>query len=175
MSDTEKTQAMAMAKQFVRPGDLILIKTPSTFYGLMRRLFESKYDHTVVVVDEERSLHITYPRARLVPTYLFMHILREPLVIRLNLFHSKQTQDLVKKELFLFNLKHAAIGKSYDASKVFYFMRMSLKDKMASSKAASLTNSLLAKTKQKVRRVFMGKDTKQDNESNLIVLKSQET
>jgi len=78
MSDTEKTQALAMAKQFVRPGDLILIKTPSTFYGLMRRLFESKYDHTVVVVDEERSLHITYPRARLVPTYIFMHILRDP-------------------------------------------------------------------------------------------------
>lgn len=133
MSDTEKTQAMAMAKQFVRPGDVILVKTPSTFYGLMRRLFESNYDHSVVVVDDERCLHITYPRARLVPTYLFMHILRDPLVIRLNLFQSKKTEDLVKKELFLFNLKHAAIGKSYDASKVFYFLRLSLRDKVVNS------------------------------------------
>ena len=89
MNDAEKKQAIMMAKQFVRPGDIILIKTPSAFYSLMRKLFASKYDHTVVVVDEERSLHISYPKAKLVPTYIFMHILREPLVIRLNAFQRK--------------------------------------------------------------------------------------
>jgi hypothetical protein len=130
MTDTEKQQAKAIAKQYVRPGDLILVKTPSSYYGLMRKIFNSKYDHTVVVVDEERSLHISYPKARLVPTYIFMHILREPLVIRLNIFQTKKETENIKRELFLFNLKHSAIGKRYDSAKVFHFLRLSLQEKV---------------------------------------------
>lgn len=64
----------------------------------------------------------------------------------------------MKKELFLFNLKHAAIGKSYDASKVFYFLRLSLRDKLANSQAASLTNSVLTKARQKIRQLVKGKE-----------------
>ena len=86
MTDAEKTQAVATAKMFCKPGDIILVKTPSRFYNLMRKLFQSEYDHTVVVVDDERCLHISYPRAKLVPTYLFTHIMREPLIIRPNVF-----------------------------------------------------------------------------------------
>ena len=156
MTETEKKQAIAMAKQFVWPGDLILVKTPGAFYGLMRKIFASKYDHTVVVVDDERSLHITYPKAKLVPTYIFLHILREPLVIRLNTFSRKRNEDIVKKELFLFNVKHQAIGKQYDAAKVFYFMRQNLTDKVVNSQPAGFVSRSVKKTKKKIKKLVYG-------------------
>lgn len=165
-----------MAKQFVRPGDLILIKTPGPFYGVMRKLFGSAYDHTVVVVDEERSLHIAYPKAKLVPTFIFMHILREPLVLRLNIFQTKRTEDQVKKELFLFSIKHAAIGKRYDAAKVFYFLRMNLRDKVVQSQAASLTSRVIQKAKGRLSKIYTRRSPEEDSkvpsdEGSLIVLK----
>ena len=123
MTDTDKLQSVAISKQFCKPGDLILVKTPSSFYNTMRKLFQSDYDHTVLVVDEERCLHISYPTAKLVPTYLFTHIIREPLVIRLNVFSSSKIEDQTKRELFLLNIKHSSIGKKYDSARVFAFLR----------------------------------------------------
>lgn len=84
MSPDEKDQALKAVSQ-LKLGDLILIKTPNTTYELMRKIYNSPYDHIVVVVDQERCLHISYPRAKLVPSYLFTHSVREPLVIRPNL------------------------------------------------------------------------------------------
>jgi hypothetical protein len=34
------------------------------------------------VIDEKNSLHISYPRAKLVPTILFTHKKKNPLIIR---------------------------------------------------------------------------------------------
>ena len=84
MSPADKERAIEATKQ-VQPGDLILVNTPNALYETMRRVYSTPYDHLVVVVDETRSLHISYPRAKLVPTYLFTHSARQPLVIRPNL------------------------------------------------------------------------------------------
>ena len=49
---------------------------------MFRNLGASDYDHIAVVLDDYYSLHISYPRAKKVPTTLFTHIKREPMVIR---------------------------------------------------------------------------------------------
>ena len=75
ISPEEKAQAIKMVGR-VKPGDIILLRTPASLYDTARWLLSTPYDHAVIVVDEERSLHISYPRAKLVPTYLFTHIKR---------------------------------------------------------------------------------------------------
>ena len=81
MTLKERTQANEKQK-LLQPGDLILTRTPSVIYAFFRGLGYSDYDHIAVVLDEHYSLHISYPRAKRVPTVLFTHIKREPLVIR---------------------------------------------------------------------------------------------
>lgn len=95
----------------MQPGDLILVKTPNKMYELVRRIFDSPYDHLVVVVDDSRSLHISFPITKLVPTYLFTHEPREPLIVRPAL------SDL-DREKFLFDLKHDTVGKRYDTGRI---------------------------------------------------------
>ena len=56
---------------------------------MFRNLGASDYDHIAVVLDDYYSLHISYPRAKKVPTILFTHIKREPMVIRPNFKTSK--------------------------------------------------------------------------------------
>lgn len=51
MSESEKEEALLKCSK-LRPGDLILIKTPNPLYAAMRRLYNSTYDHVVVVCDE---------------------------------------------------------------------------------------------------------------------------
>ena len=104
------------------PGDLILIKTPNPIYAAIRRLHGQTYDHVVVVIDDARSLHISYPRAKLVPTYLFTHSIREGLLIRPKWVNTEQCDQ------FLFSLKHATVGKKYDSFRVFNLSRMTIFD-----------------------------------------------
>ena len=104
------------------PGDLILIKTPNPIYAAIRRLHGQTYDHVVVVIDDARSLHISYPRAKLVPTYLFTHSIREGLLIRPKWVNTEQ------RDQFLFSLKHATVGKKYDSFRVFNLSRMTIFD-----------------------------------------------
>lgn len=76
----------------------------------MRKMFESEYDHTLVATDSERSLHITHPRAKLVPTYQFMHPNREAIIIRVN---EKFLNEKSRNE-FIYEIKHTSVGKKYD-------------------------------------------------------------
>jgi hypothetical protein len=46
MSDYEKIESTGKAK-LLKPGDLILIRTPSSLYEAFRRLGETYYDHMV--------------------------------------------------------------------------------------------------------------------------------
>ena len=64
------------------PGDLIFVKTPKTFFQAMRKIYDEVYDHIVVVLDEQKCLHISYPTTKLVSTYIFSHVKRSPLVVR---------------------------------------------------------------------------------------------
>ena len=67
-STYESSLTKQVLKRSVRPGDLILTKTPSAVFALLREIGSTEYDHLLAVIDEERSLHISYPRAKLVPT-----------------------------------------------------------------------------------------------------------
>ena len=62
-------------------------------------------------MDNQYSLHISYPRAKKVPTFLFTHKRKEPLIIR-PLFTEKERID------FINNLLIEAIGKPYDFARV---------------------------------------------------------
>ena len=50
-------------RKYVQPGDIIFVKTPNVFYDAMRKLYATEHDHMIVAVDEDRCLHITYPKA----------------------------------------------------------------------------------------------------------------
>ncbi len=81
MTDEEKKESIAETKK-LRSGDIILMQTPSALYQQFRKIATQRYDHAVVVIDDKMSFHVSYPRAKLAPTYLFTHKKREPVVIR---------------------------------------------------------------------------------------------
>ena len=57
-----------MREHDIRPGDIVFVKTPNVFFEAMRRLYGTEYDHVILIVDEKSCLHISYPKAKLVPT-----------------------------------------------------------------------------------------------------------
>jgi len=62
---------------------------------MFRNLGASDYDHIAVVLDQYYSLHISYPRAKKVPTTLFTHIKREPIVIRPKFKGATQREEFI--------------------------------------------------------------------------------
>ena len=68
----------------------------------------------MAVIDKERSLHISYPHAKLVPTILFMQAKKRPLILRCAI-SDKQKEQLIH------NLKHDVVGKSYDYKRVIHY------------------------------------------------------
>ena len=72
---------------------------------MFRNLGASDYDHIAVVLDDFYSLHISYPRAKKVPTTLFTHLKREPMVIRPQFKTQSQRED------FISNLQYEALGR----------------------------------------------------------------
>ena len=109
----------------VEPGDIILIKTPSVIYSGMRNFFHIEYDHALVVVDKERCLHISYPRAKLVPVWSYLQISKEPIIIK----PTAKAMDEEARQKFIYELKHEFVGKPYDSMRLFRHMRRSLVDK----------------------------------------------
>jgi hypothetical protein len=79
---------------------------------MFRNLGASDYDHIAVVLDDYYSLHISYPRAKKVPTTLFTHLKREPMVIRPQFKAQRQRED------FISNLQYEALGRQYDFNRV---------------------------------------------------------
>ena len=110
-------------RENIQPGDIIFVKTPNVFYDAMRKLYNTEHDHTLVVVDEERCLHITYPKAKLVPIQPFLLLKRDPLVVRVTL-SSKQRQQ------FISDIKHASVGKKYDSQRLVEYLRISILEKL---------------------------------------------
>jgi len=82
LPEEEKKQAEHKVKTMLQPGDMIFVKTSNALYSTLRKIFDNEYDHIVVVVNEHQSLHISWPHAKLVPTYMFSHTRRAPLVVR---------------------------------------------------------------------------------------------
>lgn len=128
MTKQEKEEALVKAQTLLEPGDIMLVKTPSMFYSGLRKVFKNEYDHALVIVDKERCLHITYPRAKLVPVVAYMHITREAMVIK----PTEKAMTSGLRQQFIYDIKHASVGKGYDSLKVFQFMRRSMLDKVRS-------------------------------------------
>lgn len=61
-----------------------MLKTPNVFYDSLRKLYATDFDHVIIVVDHDRCLHISYPKAKLVPLQPFLNKRREPVVVRVN-------------------------------------------------------------------------------------------
>lgn len=89
----------------IQPGDIILVKTPNFFYETLRKLYGTEHDHAILVVDAERCLHISYPKARLVPVDQFLQPGRDPLLIKVT---ALSAHDRIK---FISDVKHASVGK----------------------------------------------------------------
>lgn len=114
MTSEEKATALKLIETHIEPGDIILTQTPSAMFGIFRDVGHTQYDHLVAVIDKERSLHISYPYAKLVPTILFMQQKKRPLLLK-----SKMTKS--QKERFIHGLKHNLVGKAYDYKRVIHF------------------------------------------------------
>ena len=109
----------------VQPGDIILIKTPSMVYSGLRNLFRYECDHALVVVDQERCLHISYPRAKLVPTWSYLQISKEPIIIR----PTAKAMDEQTRQKFISDVKHEFVGKAYDSMRLVRHVRRSFADR----------------------------------------------
>jgi hypothetical protein len=62
-------------------------------------------------LDDKLSLHISYPKTKLVPTLLFTHKKKQPLIIRPKLSEDERTQ-------FLDTLRKQSLDKHYDYMRV---------------------------------------------------------
>lgn len=116
MTESDKNSAQTIVDTMIRPGDLILTQTPSALFGIFRDFGETKYDHLVAVIDKERCLHISYPRAKLVPTILFVQQKKRPLILRCR----GMTPD--QRDMFIQQLKHKIVGKPYDYTRVLHYI-----------------------------------------------------
>jgi len=97
------------------PGDFILTQTPTQIFSLFRDMGQTKYDHLVIVIDEQRSLHISYPLAKLVPTTMFLDPSKRPLVLRCS------QMSLIDKMQMVEEMKHTIVGRPYDYKRVLHF------------------------------------------------------
>ena len=103
ISNDEKTMAMLM----IKPGDIILVRTPTFVHSKLRMLSNTSYDHWVVILDSDLNcLQITYPRAKLWKAWPFVVADRDPLVIR-----PKVSEEV--KNAFIEQAK-AIKGRRYD-------------------------------------------------------------
>ena len=79
--------------EIVKPGDLILIRTPGKFYEQARKLTRNNYDHVVVVVKEGKVLHVGPPSARLLPIERVLVSFRQPKVLLCGFVVSMQDSE----------------------------------------------------------------------------------
>jgi hypothetical protein len=128
VSMTPKERAQAIQKyDKLQIGDLIFVKTPKTFFQALRRICDEHYDHIVVVLDQEKCLHISYPTAKLVSTHVFSHVKRSPLIVR------PKFSSEAKRHAFVNGLKDTVLGKRYDSLRVFNYLRQNITDRVKST------------------------------------------
>ena len=103
ISNEEKTMAMVM----IKPGDILLVRTPTFVHSKLRMLSNTSYDHCVVILDSDLNwLQITFPRAKLWKAWPFVVADRDPIIIR------PKVSDEVRKA-FIEQAK-TIVGKRYD-------------------------------------------------------------
>lgn len=101
-------------KQALKPGDLLIVRTPGQFYRLFRLFTGHKFDHLAIVMNNNEFLHVGPPDIRLLPIELLLQPNRKTIVLRPKLKQNELNQLL----LTLNNL----IGQKYDSIKVYSFI-----------------------------------------------------
>lgn len=125
LSQGELLQSTHIIKEFVRPGDLILTRTPSAVFGILRDIGQTDYDHVLAVIDKERSLHISYPHAQLVPTTQFVQRKKQPVILRPKFSVAPGSSESQRASQFTTMLKHSLVGKPYDYARVLQYVMAS--------------------------------------------------
>lgn len=112
-------RAEHIIREYVQPGDLILTKTPSKIFKTLRELGRTDYDHVLAVIDQDRSLHVSYPFAKLVPTSQFVQKKKCSFILRPKF--SPNARGIDKAAQFTDMLKQSLVGKAYDYPRVIKF------------------------------------------------------
>ena len=107
-------ELVAPRAAMLQPGDLIVVRTPGTFYHLFRRAAKHSVDHLAIVVENGMFLHVGPPTIRLLPVELLLTPNRRPLVFRPKLSEEELNQ-------LLRSLK-SLIGQQYDTVRVYSFV-----------------------------------------------------
>lgn len=110
----ENFDSLAERRNALQPGDLIIVRTPGTFYKFFRGLAGHKFDHLAIVLNDGMFLHVGPPTVRLLPVELLLDPTRSPVVYRPRL-NSKETQELIQS---LYQL----VGVKYDTVRVYSFI-----------------------------------------------------
>lgn len=98
----------------IEPGDLILTRTSSTLYNILRIFTSEPYDHIAVVLNNKLVLHIGPGLVRTLSLVRLLEPKRSPIVLRPIL--SKQEKDIFLKNCW------SMIGEKYDLVRVFDFV-----------------------------------------------------
>jgi hypothetical protein len=98
----------------LKPGDLLLVKTPGVIYRLGRKITKNIYDHIAVVLYNNETLNIVVPETVIRPTSLFSKSNRIPLILRPKWVNVEQKKKFIyemeKFRNIQYNSKKTIIG-----------------------------------------------------------------
>eukprot|EP01084_Bolivina_argentea_P026458 49213_1 len=112
--DPKIASKVAPNLSLIKPGDLILTRTSSTLYNVLRAFTSEPYDHIAVVLNNKLVLHIGPGRIRTLSLVRLLEPQRSPLVLRPILSSNEKQQFL--------NKCWSMIGEKYDLVRVFDFV-----------------------------------------------------
>ncbi|KRX08946.1 hypothetical protein PPERSA_08149 [Pseudocohnilembus persalinus] len=92
-------------QNIIQPGDIIITKTPTTVYNIVRKLTKSEYDHVSIVLDKQNVIHIAPPQIRLINSQIFLTQKHKPIIIRANLSEN-QINDFLQNLMSQQNLNY---------------------------------------------------------------------
>eukprot|EP01083_Nonionella_stella_P286015 973457_1 len=95
----------------IQTGDFILVRTPGTFYGILRALCRNPFDHVAIVVSGKRVLHVGPSKTRFLPLVRLLTPKRAPLVLRPKLSLEQRSQLVAHCEKL--------VGKRYDVIRLY--------------------------------------------------------
>jgi hypothetical protein len=127
-------EQLCALKSAVKPGDLIIVRTPGYFYTVFRGLAGHSFDHLAIVLNNHEFLHVGPPLIRLLPIELLLQPNRNPIVLRPKLT-PEELQDLLGK-------LQPLVGKSYDNVKVYSFVAKLAVQKFITGKNERLKQKL---------------------------------
>jgi len=108
-NDTASTSAIL---EIAQPGDLLLVKTTGIGYAFGRRITRNRYDHIAVVLPENETLNIVYPKTVILPLSTLGKPRNTPLILRPNWTTPEQREEFIREMLGFLSVK-------YDLTKTF--------------------------------------------------------